>query len=84
MVTLIDISLKALLITSLVGVLGFPTSLLVAILGAAGLALQGTLANFAGGVLILIFKLFGVGDLIEVQGEKRNSNFRHNYNYTRK
>jgi small conductance mechanosensitive channel len=44
----------------------------VAVVGAAGLAvglaLQGTLANFAGGVLILIFKPFTVGDVIESQG----------------
>jgi small conductance mechanosensitive channel len=75
-VTMLDISLKVLLIISLAGVLGFPTTSFVAILGAAGLAvglaLQGTLANFAGGVLILIFKPFRVGDLIEAQGEKGN------------
>ena len=72
--TTIDISLKVLLIITLAGILGFPTTSFVAILGAAGLAvglaLQGTLANFAGGVLILIFKPFRVGDLIEAQGEK--------------
>jgi small conductance mechanosensitive channel len=52
---------------------GFETTSFVAILGAAGLAvglaLQGTLANFAGGVLILIFKPFTVGDVIESQGK---------------
>jgi small conductance mechanosensitive channel len=51
---------------------GFETTSFVAILGAAGLAvglaLQGTLANFAGGVLILAFKPFTVGDVIESQG----------------
>ena len=76
LVTMIDIGLKVLLIITLAGLLGFPTTSFVAILGAAGLAvglaLQGTLANFAGGVLILIFKPFRVGDLIEAQGEKGN------------
>ena len=51
---------------------GIETTSFVAILGAAGLAvglaLQGSLANFAGGVLILMFKPFKVGDLIEAQG----------------
>ena len=46
----------------------------VAILGAAGiavgLALQGSLSNFAGGILIILFKPFKVGDTIEVQGEQ--------------
>jgi small conductance mechanosensitive channel len=51
---------------------GIATTSFVAIIGAAGLvvglALQGSLANFAGGVLILIFKPFKVGDTIEAQG----------------
>src|SRR5690606_40112067 len=51
---------------------GVKTSSLVALVGAAGLAvglaLQGSLANFAGGVLILLFKPFKVGDYIEAQG----------------
>lgn len=76
LVTMTDITLKLLLVVSLAGMLGFETTSFIAILGAAGLAvglaLQGTLANFAGGVLILIFKPFRVGDLIEAQGEKGN------------
>ena len=72
--TLLDILLKAMLIISIAGMLGIQTTSFVAVLGAAGLAvglaLQGTLANFAGGVLILIFKPYRVGDLIEAQGEK--------------
>ena len=71
--TLLDIILKVMLIISVAGVLGIQTTSFVAVLGAAGLAvglaLQGTLANFAGGVLILIFKPYRVGDLIEAQGE---------------
>jgi len=74
--TMLDIVLKILLIVTLAGMLGFETTSFIAILGAAGLAvglaLQGTLANFAGGVLILVFKPFRVGDLIEAQGEKGN------------
>lgn len=72
--TVVSIALKGVLIITLAGVLGLPTTSFVAMLGAAGLAigmaLQGTLANFAGGILILIFKPFRVGDLIEAQGEK--------------
>ena len=52
--------------------LGVQSSSLLAILGAAGLAiglaLQGSLSNFAGGVLILAFKPFRIGDFIEAQG----------------
>lgn len=68
----ISITLKALLFVVVVTQLGVKTSSLVAIVGAAGLAiglaLQGSLANFAGGVLILIFKPFKVGDFISAQG----------------
>jgi len=66
-------TLKALLFVTVVSQLGVPATSFVAILGAAGLAiglaLQGSLANFAGGALIMIFKPFKVGDLIEAQGE---------------
>ena len=52
--------------------LGIATTSFIALLGAAGLAiglaLQGSLANFAGGVLILLFKPYKVGDYIEAQG----------------
>lgn len=69
---LINIGLKILLIVLVVTQLGVQTSSLVAILGAAGLAiglaLQGSLANFAGGVLILFFKPFKIEDFIEAQG----------------
>ena len=65
--------LKALLFVTVVSQLGVATSSFVAILGAAGLAvglaLQGSLANFAGGALIMIFKPFKVGDLIKAQDE---------------
>tara|TARA_B100000508_G_C11465128_1_gene281353 strand:+ start:7820 stop:8650 length:831 start_codon:yes stop_codon:yes gene_type:complete len=64
--------LKAMLFISVASMLGIETTSFVAIIGAAGLAvglaLQGTLANFAGGVLILLFKPYKVGDLVEAQG----------------
>ncbi|GAA3560451.1 MAG: mechanosensitive ion channel [Pseudomonadales bacterium] len=69
---LIGITLKILLLISVASMVGIATTSFVAIMGAAGLAvglaLQGSLANFAGGVLILIFKPFKVGDVIEAQG----------------
>ncbi|ALM08928.1 mechanosensitive ion channel protein [Sediminicola sp. YIK13] len=68
----ISIVLKFLLFVLVITQLGVQSSSLVAIVGAAGLAvglaLQGSLANFAGGVLILIFKPFKVGDFISAQG----------------
>lgn len=64
---------KALLLISVASMVGIATSSFVAMLGAAGLAiglaLQGSLSNFAGGVLILFFKPFVVGDVIEVHGQ---------------
>ena len=68
----IKITLKVLLAVLVVTQLGVKTSSLVAMIGAAGLAiglaLQGSLANFAGGVLILLFKPFKLGDWISAQG----------------
>ena len=64
--------LKIVLILAVLGTVGVETTSFAAILAAAGLAvglaLQGSLANFAGGVLIMIFKPFKIGDLIEAQG----------------
>jgi small conductance mechanosensitive channel len=68
----IGIILKVLLLISVASMVGIATTSFIAILGAAGLAvglaLQGSLANFAGGVLILLFKPFKVGDFIDAQG----------------
>jgi len=65
--------LKIVLIIVVLGTLGVETTSFAAILAAAGLAiglaLQGSLANFAGGVLIMLFKPFKIGDLIEAQGQ---------------
>ena len=64
--------LKAVLFISVASMIGIETTSFVAILGAAGLAvglaLQGSLSNFAGGVLILIFRPYEVGHVIEAQG----------------
>jgi small conductance mechanosensitive channel len=68
----IGVILKILLFISVASMIGIATTSFIAILGAAGLAvglaLQGSLANFAGGVLILLFKPFKVGDFIDAQG----------------
>jgi small conductance mechanosensitive channel len=68
----IRIGLKVILFVLVVTQLGIKSSSLVAIVGAAGLAiglaLQGSLSNFAGGVLILLFKPFKIGDFISAQG----------------
>jgi len=65
--------LKIVLIIVVLGTVGIETTSFAAILAAAGLAiglaLQGSLANFAGGVLIMLFKPIKVGDFIEAQGE---------------
>ena len=70
--SLINIILKVLLLISVLQMVGVETTSFIAMLGAAGLAigmaLQGSLSNFAGGVLILLFKPYRVGDLIEAQG----------------
>ncbi|MGB3848776.1 MAG: mechanosensitive ion channel domain-containing protein [Tunicatimonas sp.] len=64
--------LVVMLVISVAGMVGVATTSFVAVLGAAGLAiglaLQGSLSNFAGGVLILLLKPFRVGDVIEAQG----------------
>ncbi len=71
--SLISIGLKIILIVTVAGMIGVGTTSFVTILGAAGLAvglaLQGSLSNFAGGVLIMIFKPYKVGDTIEAQGQ---------------
>ncbi len=70
--SLISWGLKIVLFVLVITQLGVESASLVAIIGAAGLAvglaLQGSLANFAGGVLILLIKPFRVGDFISAQG----------------
>ena len=66
-----EVILKILLVISVASMIGIATTSFVAILGAAslaiGLALQGSLSNFAGGVMILIFRPFKVGDYVGAQ-----------------
>lgn len=72
MSSLVSVLLKLMLFIAVASMIGIQTTSFIAVLGAAGLAvglaLQGSLANFAGGVLILLFKPFKVGDWIEAQG----------------
>lgn len=69
---LVSVVLKVLVIISAAGMVGIQTTSFIAVLGAAGLAIglamQGSLANFAGGVLVLMFRPYRVGDYIEAQG----------------
>lgn len=70
--SLTGILLKAMLFISAAGMLGIETTSFIAMLGAAGLAiglaLQGLLQNFASGVMLLIFKPFKTGDVIQAAG----------------
>ena len=70
--TMSNILLKAMLVISVMTMVGIEMTSFIAVLGAAGLAvglaLQGTLQNFAGGVMILLFKPYEVGHFIEAQG----------------
>ena len=72
LVGIIGMLLKAMLVISVLGMLGIEMTSFIAVLGAAGLAvgmaLSGTLQNFAGGVMILLFKPFKAGDVIDAQG----------------
>lgn len=73
-ISFVNISLTVILFVVVVSILGVPTSTFAALLAAGGLAigmaLSGTLQNFAGGVMILLFKPFKVGDFIEASGYK--------------
>ena len=70
--SLANIALKIMIIISVMGMVGIQMTSFIAVLGAAGIAigmaLQGTLSNFASGVMILIFKPYKVDDYIEAQG----------------
>ena len=70
----VSILLKIVLIILLAGYLGFPTASLITVLGSAGvaigLALQGSLSNVSGGVILLLFKPFEVGDYIIVSDQQ--------------
>lgn len=70
--SLASASLKVLLLISIISILGIDTTSLVAVIAAAGfavgLAFQGSLSNFAGGILLLTLRPFKVGDYIEAEG----------------
>jgi len=70
--SLIGSLLKIMLYITVIGMIGIEMTSFIAILGAAGLAvgmaLSGTLQNFAGGIMILLFKPFKVGDVVDAQG----------------
>ncbi|MBR4537078.1 MAG: mechanosensitive ion channel family protein [Bacteroidales bacterium] len=72
LISMTDIALKAMVVIAVMGMVGIQTTSFIAVLGAAGLAvgmaLQGTLQNFAGGVIILLLKPFKVGDYIDSAG----------------
>jgi small conductance mechanosensitive channel len=72
LLSLVGVLLKVMLVISVASMVGVEMTSFIAVLGAAGLAvglaLQGSLANFAGGVLILLFKPFKVGDFIDAAG----------------
>ncbi|MDP8240563.1 MAG: mechanosensitive ion channel [Candidatus Hatepunaea meridiana] len=72
LLSIVSILLKVVLLISVMSMIGVQMTSFIAILGAAGLAvglaLQGSMSNFAGGVLITLFKPFKVGDVIEAQG----------------
>ena len=74
MMNFIRIGLYVILVISIIGVLGVPMASLVAVLAscgvAVGLALQGALSNLAGGIMLLIFRPFNVGDYISAAGEE--------------
>lgn len=73
LVSMVSISLKILVVLTALSQLGLEMTSFIALIGAAGLAIgmafSGTLGNFAGGIMILIFRPYKVGDFIEAQGE---------------
>ncbi len=73
LLNLVSWTLKLLLMVSVAQMIGIATTSFVALIGTAGLAiglaLQGALANFAGGVMLMIFKPYKIGDLILVKGK---------------
>ena len=74
LVNVTRLSLKIVVLLCLVGFLGIQTSSIAAVLASAGvglgLAVQGTLSNFAGGVILIVMRPFKLGDFITAQGEK--------------
>ena len=86
LMSLVSVLLTFFLIMSIIGILGINTTSLVALLASAGLAigmaLSGTLQNFAGGVMIMLLKPFKVGDFIAAQGYEGKVNSIQIFNTT--
>lgn len=72
LISLVRIGLYALLIVTLIAIMGVPMASIVAVIASAGvavgLALQGSLSNLAGGIMLLIFRPFKLGDFIDASG----------------
>ena len=70
--SLVSVILKVMVVISAAGIVGIETTAFVGLIAAAGLAigmaLQGTLGHFASGIMVLIFKPYRVGDLVDIQG----------------
>ncbi len=70
--SIVNVGLKIALVIAIAGIFGLPVTSFVAILGAmafaVGMALQGSLGHFASGVMILLFKPYRTGDLVDLQG----------------
>lgn len=70
--SIVGVLLKVMLVFSVAGIVGIETTSFIALLGMAGfaigMALQGTLGHFAAGVMVMIFKPYRVGDLVDIQG----------------
>ncbi len=73
LVSIVSAGLKIMLVLAVAGIVGIETTSFVAVLAAAGfavgMALQGSLGNFAAGIIILIFRPYKIGDWIEVDGK---------------
>ncbi len=78
LVSIISVVLKVMVLISVAGMFGIETTSFIALVGAAGLALglalQGSLGHFASGVLLLVFRPYKVGDLINAGGVPVRSN----------
>lgn len=74
LISMVSVTLKILVLLTALGQLGIEMTSFIALLGAAGLAIgmafSGTLGNFAGGIMILIFRPYKVGDYLAAQGEE--------------
>lgn len=76
LMSMVSISLRVMVVVTALGQLGMEMTSFIALIGGAGLAIgmafSGTLGNFAGGVMILVFRPYKVGDYIKAQGEEGN------------